>query len=101
VNVRDPFHERLKIQDDIEKQRIDLIRTDLGVCMTFATVAETAYSMGHRAHAERTIASAEKGYSDMLRYFSQARGMTAEVEKELQSKFRRLRERLDGLQRLG
>ena len=73
----------------------------MGVCFTFATVAETAYNMGHREHAERTIASAEKGYSDMLRYFSQARGMTAEVEKELQSKFQRLRERLDGLQRLG
>ena len=57
--------------------------------------------MGHREHAKRTIASAEKGYSDMLRYFSQAKGMTPEVEKELQSKFKQLRERLDGLQRLG
>jgi hypothetical protein len=56
--------------------------------------------MGHREHAKRTIASAEKGYSDMLRYFSQATGMTVEVEKELQSKFKQLRERLDGLQRL-
>jgi hypothetical protein len=72
----------------------------LDLCLTFATVAETAMSMGHREHAERTLASAEKGYSDMLRYFTQAKGMTAEVEKELQSKFKQLRERLDGLQRL-
>jgi hypothetical protein len=71
----------------------------LGVCLTFATVAETAYSMGHRERAERTLASAEKGYSDMLRFFSQARGMTAEVEKELQSKFKQVRERLDELPR--
>ena len=70
----------------------------MGVCLTFAAVAETAYSMGHREHAKRTIASAEKGYSDMLRYFSQAKGMTAEVEKELKSLFKQLRERLDGLQ---
>ena len=69
--------------------------------MTFATVAETAYPMGHREHAERTIANAEKGYSDMLQDFSQANGMTTEVEKELQSKFKQLRERLDGLQRPG
>ena len=73
----------------------------MGVCLTLATVAETAYSMGHREHAKRTIASAEKGDSDMLRYFHKATGMTAEVEKELQSKFKQLRERLDGLQRLG
>jgi uncharacterized coiled-coil DUF342 family protein len=56
--------------------------------------------MGHLEHAARTIASAEKGYSDMLRYFSQTTGLTAEVERELWSKFKQLRERLDGLQRL-
>ena len=90
----------LRLRDEIDQARIDFIRTDLGVCLTFATVAETAYSMGHREHAERTLASAEKGYSDMLRFFSQARGMAAEVEKELQSKFKQVRERLDELHRL-
>jgi hypothetical protein len=49
---------------------------------------------------KHALAKAEKGYSDMQRYFSQATGMTAGVEKELQSKFRELRERLDGLKRL-
>jgi len=101
VNVGDPSYDPLRLREQTEQARLDLIRTDLGVCMTFATVAETAISMGHREHAERTIANAEKGYSDMLRYFSQAKGMTAGVEKELQSKFKQLRERLDGLQRLG
>jgi type II secretory pathway component GspD/PulD (secretin) len=84
--VGDIFHENLRLRDEIERARIDFIRTDLRVCITFATVAETAYSMGHWEHAERTLASAEKGYSDMLRYFSQATGMTVEVEKELQTK---------------
>jgi hypothetical protein len=59
----------LRLREQTEQARLDFIRTDLGVCMTFATVAETAYSMGHREHAERTLASAEKGYSDMLRTF--------------------------------
>jgi hypothetical protein len=99
--VGDIFHDNLRLRALTEQSRVDFIRTDLGVCMTFATVAETAYSMGHREHAERTLASAEKGYSDMLRYFSQATGMTPEVERELWSRFRQLRERLDGLQRLG
>jgi hypothetical protein len=48
--------------------------------MTLAAVAETAISMDHWKHAERTIATAEKGYSDMMRYFSQATGMSAEVQ---------------------
>ena len=95
--VTGPFHHWLKLRAEIEQSRLDFIRTDLGVCLMFATIAETAYSMGHRAHAERTLASAEKGYSDMLRYFLRARGMTPEVEEELQSTLKRLRERLDGL----
>ena len=95
----DLFSENRRLQDEIEQSRLDFIKTDLDVCLTFATVAEAAISMGRREHAERTIASAEKGYSDMLRYFTQVAGMTAGVESELQSKFRRLRERLDGLQR--
>jgi hypothetical protein len=96
-----PLDRWVTLRDDFEQARLDFIRTDLGVCLTFATVAETAYIMGHREHAERTLARAEKGYSDMLRFFTQAKGMTAEAEKELQSKFKQLRERLDGLQRLG
>jgi hypothetical protein len=99
--VADQSHESLRLRAETDQARLDFIRTDLDVCLTFVKVAETAISMGHREHAERTIASAKKGYSDMLRFFSQASGMTAEVEKELQSKFRQLRERLDGLQRLG
>ena len=81
--MADLFSETRRLRAEIEQSRIDLIRTDLGVCITFAKVAETAISMGHWEHADRTIASAEKGYSDMLRYFSQATGMTPEVEKEL------------------
>jgi hypothetical protein len=98
--VGDSFHQNQIIRAEIELSRLDFIRTDLGVCHTLATVAETAISMGHREHAERTIASAEKGYSDLLRYYCRAKGMTADVEMELWSKFQQLRDRLDGLQRL-
>ena len=94
-----PFDRWVTLRNDIEQARLDFIRTDLGVCLTLVAVAETAYSMGHQEHAERTVASAEKGYSDMLRYFSQARGMTAEMKKELKAMFKQLRERLDCLQR--
>ena len=70
------------------------------VCLTFASVVEMEYRMGNREHAERTLAEAEKGYSDMLRLFSQVKERTAEVEEALQSKFRHLRERLDELRQL-
>jgi hypothetical protein len=94
-DLSEPFPRRLR--DEFEKARLDRIRTDLVVCLLLATLSATAYNMGDREHAERTLASAEQGYSDMLRFFSQATGMTAEVERELQSKFRDLRERMDDL----
>ena len=80
--------------------RLAFIRTDLDLGLTFATVAETAISMGHQEHAARTIPSAKKAYDDMLRFFIQAKGMTVEHEMELWSKFKQLRERLDALIRL-
>jgi hypothetical protein len=98
--VGDLFLESLRIQNATERARLDFIWTDLELCLTFATVAETAYRMGHREHAERTIASAEHGYSTLLRFFSKAKRLTPEIEQELQSKFKDLRERLDGLRRL-
>ena len=98
-NVVHPFVESLRLMDEFERIRLDFIWTDLDVCITLAAVVKTQYSMGNFEHAERTLAVAEKGYSDMLRFFSQAKGLTAEREKEFQSKFNRLSEQLDGLQR--
>ena len=61
-----------RLLKETEQARLDFIWTDLDVILTFATVAETAYNMGSQEHAERTLTSAEKGYSDMLRHFSKA-----------------------------
>jgi hypothetical protein len=93
------FLESLRIQHETDQARLDFIRTDLELCLTFATVAQTAYRMGHREHAERAIASAEEGYSTLLRFFSLEKNLTPEARNELQLKFKSLRERLDELQR--
>jgi hypothetical protein len=61
-----------RLQDEIEQSRLDLIKTDLDLCLTFATVADTAMSMGHREHAERTIA---KHYPDS-KYNVERKGRT-------------------------
>ena len=68
------LREWLKLRDEMEQARLDFIRTDLGLILTFATIVQTEYNMGNWEQAERTLAEAEKGYSDMLRFFSQAKG---------------------------
>jgi hypothetical protein len=85
---------------EIEKARFDRIRTTLDLYLTFVRGAETAYRFGYRESAERTFARAEDGYWDMLRLFSKASGLTSEIEKELQSKYSELRERLEEQKRV-
>ena len=99
LDVSAPSDPPLTRRPEIGYAQLDFIKTDLEVCFTLAIVAETAFSMGHREHAERTLATAEKGYSDMLRIVSQAR-MADDVEKDLQAKLKQLRERLDALGRI-
>jgi hypothetical protein len=100
TGLDNPSHKWLVLRTEFEQSRLDFIRTDLQVCLTFAAVAERSFNMGHRKNAERNLANAEKGYSDMFRFFGQATGITTEIEEEIQSKFQLLRDRLDGLQRL-
>jgi hypothetical protein len=92
-----PFEHWMTLRDDFERVRFNFIRTDLDLCFTLATVAETEYRRGNREHAERTLATIEKGYSTLVRIFSQANGLTAEEEMELWSKFQQLAGRLEGL----
>jgi hypothetical protein len=94
-----PIDRWVTLRNDVDRVRLDFIRADLQVCVTLASIADTEYDLGNREHAARTIASAEKGYSDMLRYFSQAKNLAPGAKIELQSTFQRLRERLDRLQR--
>ena len=92
-------HKSRLLRNQFAQTRLDLIRTDLDTCLAFANIAETEYSMGNREHAAQTLGKAEKGYSDMLRFFSQAEaaGISPETTEELKSKFRQVRNRLDGL----
>jgi hypothetical protein len=94
-----PSDRWVTLRDDTAQVCRDFIRTDLQVCITLTWVAETAYDSGNREHAAKAIAKAEKGYSDLLRFFSRTKHLTPEAREELQWTFKRLRERLDGLQR--
>jgi len=97
--VKGPFPKLLDLQVETEEARLDFIRTDLGVCFTFADIVGTEYKMGNREHAERALAEAEKGYSALLRLIPQAKGLQRETQNELRTKLKQLRERPDRLKR--
>jgi hypothetical protein len=70
--------------------RLDSIKVHLEVCITFASIVERVYAR-NREHAERTLGEAEKGYSTVLRLFSQANRLGMETENELKCKLKHLR----------
>ena len=98
--MADLFRERLRLRAEREQLLLNFIRTDLELCLTLAGIAERKFLKGNLNDAERILVRVEKRRSDMVRSFSQAKGMTAAVQSELKSKFKQVRERLDGLRRI-
>ncbi len=82
-------------RDDFEEARLDYILTDLDECLTLAVLIEAEYKTRNREHAERSLVAIEECYSDMLRSYHQAEGLESGTRAEFESKFKRVRERLD------
>jgi hypothetical protein len=64
-----------------------------------ADLVATKHRLGDSEHARQTLAKAEKGYSDVARLFAATKDLSPDIHQEIQSGLKRLRERLDGLQR--
>jgi hypothetical protein len=84
LHMGSPFDRQATLLDDAAQLCLDFIRTDLQVCLTLTSVAETAINSGNPEHSARTIATAERGYSTLLRFFSRTKHLTREAREELQ-----------------
>ena len=79
-----------------ERTRFNAINRDLEQCFDFASRAEKELLAGNLEQADQNLVEAEKGYAT-LADLSQAKDLTADVQKEFQQKLNQLRGRLDGL----
>ena len=80
------------------QSRIDFLRTDLGLCFTFADLAKTEREIGDRAAAHRVLEKAEIGYGTILRMSADVDN--ADQKHEIVQKLTELRAKLDGEQHL-
>jgi hypothetical protein len=95
-----------RMQADVEKlknrairNRMDFLRTELGLSFTFVDLADTHYKAGASEKAHGSIVSAEMAYSTMLRFMSDpeyANSISREERQELTAGLENLRKRLDG-----
>lgn len=76
--------------------RVDFLRTDLGVCFTFVDLAKTEREIGDLAAAHRALQNAERGYTVVLRISADVKNI--EQKYEIEQKLTELRARLDSEQ---
>ena len=98
VSMRNQIH---SICAALDQRRVDFLKTDLSLCLTFVDLAATRLKMGHRETSKQALVAAEKGYTSLSHFLSDpkhASHLTADRLGEFTAELRTLRERLDGLQ---
>ena len=91
-----------KLRAEVDSNRVNFLKTEVALGLTFAAVAARHYETGNHESAERSVANSEKAYETASRFLSDPKHLQhlAEEEvRELTGELERLRERLDGLGR--
>jgi hypothetical protein len=94
-----PIAESVRLQAEVNRNRIEFLWTELGTCFALASVAEAKQKRG-RQHAVQSLANAEIGYATMVRLMSDpkhSKHITERQSEELKAEMKQLRERLDRL----
>jgi len=89
------FDKWANLQAETEELRLDLIRTELETCRTFATLAATEHQIRDREAAEHCTREANKAYYTVIRFLS--RVTCADERRGFETKLKELRETLDDL----
>ena len=89
-----------KVLEQTEQNRLNLLRTDLGMVHTLLGLVETELALRNHEHAMQTFTSASKGYEDICRIFGQRHSWEEQPTNEIQGKLADLRKELDRVQKL-
>ena len=94
-----PFDQFAKCQAESNEHRLDFIKTELLLCVTFSTIAARKYETGNQESA-KSMANAEKAYETVSHFLSDpkhSKHLTGEERRDITAELERLRERLDRL----
>ena len=86
------------LQSQLDKDRIEFLRTELNAGFTFVSLAETERSIGNDEHARRSAADAEKAYATLQGFLTDPKHSTHindEERQELTERMEQLRKKLD------
>ena len=81
------------LQAAANRNRLDFLQTELGLCFTFVDLAKTERRIGDRDAASRLLDKAETGYATIARFLLDVEN--PDQKSELAQKLAELRSRLD------
>src|SRR5215472_14584385 len=87
-------------QQQTERGRLELLRTDLEFCQTLVSLVESELKRNNHKHAARTLSHATRGYVVCLRIFSRRRSWEDNATNEITEKLAGLRRELNRLEPL-
>ena len=95
----DPYE---SLQAASNRHRVQFLKNELALCLSFSLIAARKYETGNQESAEKSMANAERAYETVVQLLSDpkhSKHLTKETIRECTAKLERLRDRLDGLQR--
>jgi len=93
----DPYE---SLQAASNRHRVQFLKNELALCLSFSLIAARKYETGNQESAEKSMANAEKAYETVRKILSDRKHSTHLTEETIQEstwKLERLRDKLDGL----
>lgn len=87
----------LELQAEAGRRRIEFIKTEAEMGITFADLGQTELAMSNIPHAKRARVHAQSAYDVILRELPRAAGITDEERQWFNLKLRELTRKIEGL----
>src|SRR5260370_3744248 len=95
-----PSDPHASLRANLDRHRVEFMKSELALCFTFSTIAARKYETGNQESAETSIANAEKAYETVIHFLSDpkhSKHLTGEESQDIRAELERLRNRLYGL----
>ena len=87
----------LELQAESERRRIEFIKTEAEMGITFADLGQTELAMGNIPHARRARVHAQSAVDVIVRELPRTQSITAEERQWVEQKLKELSSKIEGL----
>ena len=87
----------LELQAEAKRRRIEFIKTEAELGITFADLGQTELAMSNISHARRARVHAQAACDVIIRELPRAEGITADERQWFDLKLRELTDKIEGL----